>query len=74
MALMEYTIQAADNGMLVGSDEWVSVIENTHKEDGIGYDNLIRELGKILYNEITDAMNREITNIVRVKIEITKED
>lgn len=70
----ELTIQAADNGMLVGADDWVSVIENTHKEDGTGYDNLTYELGKIFYDEIIAAMNREIASVVRVKIEITKEE
>lgn len=68
----EYTIQAADNGMLVSSDDWVSVIENTHVDKGTGNENLIRELGKILHEAILNTMNRELVNIVRVKIEIDK--
>lgn len=68
----EYTIQAADNGMLVSSEDWVSVIENTHNADGVGNDNLIKELGKILHEAILHTMNTELANIVRVKIEIDK--
>lgn len=70
----EYTIQAADNGMLVSSEDWVSVIENTHNTDGVGNDNLIKELGKILHEAILHTMNSELANIVRVKIEIDKVD
>ena len=69
----ELTIQAADNGMLVSGEDFVQVIENTHNADGVGYDNIIQELGKLLHDEIIAAMNREIENIVKVKIEITKE-
>ena len=68
----ELTIQAADNGMLVSGEDFVQVIENTHNADGVGYDNLITELGKLLKSEIEYAMNAEIENIVKVKIEITK--
>lgn len=70
----ELTIQAADNGMLIGGEDFVQVIENTHNTDGVGYDNLIKELGKLLKSEIEYAMNAEITNMVKVKIEITKEE
>jgi hypothetical protein len=68
----EYTIQAADNGMLVSTDEWVGVIENTHVDKGTGNENLIKELGKIFHDAILHTMNTEWTNIVRVKIEIDK--
>ena len=68
----ELTIQAADNGLLIEGEDWVQVIENTHNVDGAGYDNLIKELGKLLHSEIDYAMNAEITNIVKMKIEITK--
>lgn len=68
------TVQAADNGMLVSGEDFVQVIENTHNADGVGYDNIIQELGKLLHDEIIAAMNREIENIVKVKIEITKEE
>lgn len=70
----ELTVQAADNGMLVSGEDFVQVIENTHKADGVGYDNIINELGKLLHDEIIAAMNREIENVVRLKIEITKEE
>ncbi len=70
----ELTIQAADNGMIVVGEDFVQVIENTHNADGVGYDNIITELGKLLHDEIIAAMNREIENIVKVKIEITKEE
>ena len=68
----ELTIQAADNGMLVSGEDFVQVIENTHNADGVGYGNLITELGKLLKSEIEYAMNSELENIVKVKIEITK--
>lgn len=68
----EYTIQAADNGMLVSTDEWVGVIENTHVDKGTGNENLIKELGKIFHDAIRYAMDSELANIVRVKIEIDK--
>ena len=70
----ELTIQAADNGLLISGEDFVQVIENTHNTDGVGYDNLIKELGKLLHSEIDYAMNAEITNTVKVKIEITKEE
>ena len=70
----ELTIQAADNGLLIEGEDWVQVIENTHNADGVGYDNLTKELGKLLHSEIDYAMNAEITNTVKVKIEITKEE
>lgn len=35
----EYTIQAADNGMMVSGEEMVLAIENTHIINGTDYDN-----------------------------------
>lgn len=70
----ELTIQAADNGLMVSGEDFVQVIENTHNPDGAGFDNLTKELGKLLYAEIEYAMNSEIANIVKVKIEIGKEE
>lgn len=72
--ITEYTIQAADNGMLISGEEMVLAIENTHIINGTGYDNLIHELGKLFYGDILNAMNGMIANNVKVKIEITKED
>ncbi len=68
----ELTITAADNGIMVTGEEWVQVIENTHNKDGVGRDNLILELGKMLHDMIDNAMNEELANTVKVKIEITK--
>lgn len=70
----ELTIQAADNGMLVATDEWVAVVENTHTRNEEANDNLITELGKIFHGIINGGMNQMTANIVRVKIEITKEE
>ncbi len=70
----ELTIQAADNGMLVSSDEWTAVIENTHSRNEETNDNLIAELGKIFHGIINENMNQMMANIVRVKIEITKQE
>lgn len=67
----ELTITAADNGIMLTGENWVQVIENTHTTDA-RYDNLILELGKLLHDMIDDAMNQEIANTVKVKIEITK--
>ncbi len=68
----ELTITAADNGIMLTGEDWVQVIENTHTTDDAKYDNLILELGKLLKDMIDDAMNQEIANQVKVKIEITK--
>lgn len=67
----ELTITAADNGIMLTGENWVQVIENTHTTDA-RYDNLILELGKLLHDMIDDAMNQEIANTVKVKIDITK--
>ncbi len=68
----ELTITAADNGVMLTGEDWVQVIENTHTTDDAKYDNLILELGKLLKDMIDDAMNQEMANTVKVKIEITK--
>ncbi len=66
------TIQEADNGIMVSSEEWVQVIESTHNKDGVGYDNLIMELGKLFKDLLEETMNQELANIVNVEIDITK--
>ncbi len=68
----EFTITAADNGVMLTGEDWVQVIENTHTTDDARYDNLILELGKLLKDMIDDAMDQEITNTVKVKMKITK--
>lgn len=66
------TIEQADNGMIVRSDEYVSVIENTHSAEEGRKDNLVHELGRIFFQYINFFMNEEITNNVEVEIEINK--
>lgn len=67
-----FTIHQADNGIMLKSDEYVEVIENSHETDGKGKDNLYLNLGKYLYSMIECAMNRKITNNVQVELNITK--
>lgn len=66
------TIEQADNGMIVRSDEYVSVIENTHSAEEGRKDNLVHELGRIFFRHVKFVMNEEITNNVEVEIEINK--
>ncbi len=69
----ELTIQAADNGIMVISEDWARVIENTHGEEyDRMYDNIIQELGELLHDWIDETMNEERATNVKVKIEITK--
>lgn len=68
----ELIITAVDNGIMLTGEDWVQVIENTHSNDDARYDNLIMELGKIFNDMIDRAVDQEIVNTVKVKIEITK--
>lgn len=72
MKATELTIHEADNGIMLEGEEFVQVIENTHDQDGVGYDNLITELGKLMRDLLHEAMNEYLANSVKVKIEITK--
>lgn len=65
-------IEQADNGMIVRTDDQVSVIENTHSADEGRKDNLVHELGRIFFQYVNCVMNKEITNKVEVEIEINK--
>lgn len=65
-------IEQADNGMIVRTDEYVSVIENTHSAEEGRKDNLVHELGRIFFQHVNFFMNEEITNNVEVEIEINK--
>ena len=67
-----FTIHQADNGIMLKSDEYVEVVENSHEPDGKGKDNLYLNLGRYLYSMIECAMNRDISNNVQVELNITK--
>ena len=63
-------IEQADNGMIVRTDDHVSVIENTHSTTAISKkDNLINELGRIFFLHVSSVMNEELTNKVEVEID-----
>ena len=66
------TIEQADNGMIIRTDEYVTVIENTHSAEEGRKDNLVHELGRIFFQHVNFFMNEEITNNVEVEIEINK--
>ena len=68
----EMTITDADNGIMIETEESVRVVENTHTDSVADKDNVIRELGKMFYGEIMEAMNNELSGKIKVKIEITK--
>lgn len=67
-----FTIHQADNGIMLKSDEYVEVIEDTHNADGKGKDNLYLNLGKYLYSLVKGTMDEEITTNVQVELNITK--
>lgn len=67
----ELMIEQADNGMVLYADELMQVIEDTHSPDGVGRDNLINQLGKYFLDTIRQAMNLEISNRVKIKIDIS---
>lgn len=66
------TIEQADNGMIVRTDDHVSVIENTHSTATGVKDNLIRELGRIFFLHVSSVMDEELTNKVEVEIDKIK--
>ena len=70
--ITEITITDADNGIMIETEESVRVVENTHMDSVTNKDNIIRELGKMFYAEIMEAMNNELSGKIKVKIEITK--
>lgn len=70
---IKLTIERADNGMIVWTDEGVVVIENTHSTTAISKkDNLINELGRIFFLHVSSVMNEELTNKVEVEIDEIK--
>lgn len=58
--------------MIVRTDEFVSVIENTHSAEEGRKDNLVHELGRIFFQYVNSVMNEELTNEVKVEMEINK--
>lgn len=72
----EMTIRDADNGMMVEGEEWATVIEDNHSkyDKDKDKDNLIFCLGKIFHEEILQGMEAEMSNNIKLKIEITRID
>lgn len=67
-----FTIHQADNGIMLKSDEYVEVMENSHEPDGKGKDNLYLNLGRYLYSLVEGTMDEEMSNSVQVELNITK--
>lgn len=67
-----FTIHQADNGIMLKSDGYSEVIENTHNPDGNGEDNLYFILGRYLYSLVKGTMDEEMSNSVQVELNITK--
>lgn len=67
-----FTIHQADNGIMLKSDEYVEVMEDTHNPDGKGKDNLYQRLGRYLYSLVKGTMDEEMSNSVQVELNITK--
>lgn len=65
-----FTIHQADNGIMLKSDEYVEVMEDTHNADG--KDNLYQRLGRYLYSLVKGTMDEEMSNSVQVELNITK--
>lgn len=67
-----FTIHQANNGIILKSDEYVEVMENSHEPDGKGKDNLYLSLGRYLYSLVKGTMDEEMSNSVQVELNITK--
>lgn len=68
-------IELADNGMIIRGEEMLDVVvEDTHNADGVDKDNLQRYFGRYLLGYIKYAMDKEISNKVKVEINITSVD
>lgn len=66
-----FTIQQADNGIMLKTEDTVEVIEDTYDPNGKGKDNLFRQLGKFFYSTIEYAMNEELSNEMKIELNIT---
>ena len=65
-----FTIQQADNGIILKTDDSIEVIEYTHNTSGIGDDNLILHLGNFFNSTIKYAMNAMVSNKVQIELNI----
>ena len=68
----EHLLGTTDNGIMLKSDEYVEVMEDTHNADGKGKDNLYQRLGRYLYSLVKGTMDEENTTNVQVELNITK--
>ena len=66
-----FTIQQADNGIILKTDDSIEVIEYTHNTSGIGEDNLILHLGNFFNSTIKYAMNAMESNKVQIELNIS---
>lgn len=67
-----FTIQQADNGIILKTDDSIEVIEETNNPSGKGEDHIFLQLGKFFYGYIKYAMNEELSNKVKIEINITQ--
>lgn len=67
-----FTIERADNGIILKTEDAISVIEDTYNPSGKGKDNLFLQLGKFFYGCIEYAMNEELSNDVKIELNITQ--
>lgn len=67
-----FTIQKADNGIILKTDDYIVVIEETDKPSGKGKDHLFLQLGKFFYGYIGYVMNQELLNEVKIELNITQ--
>lgn len=67
-----FTIQQADNGIILKTDDYIEVIEETDNPSCKGKDHLFLQLGKFFYGYIEYAMNQELLNEVKIELNITQ--
>ena len=67
-----FTIERADNGIILKTDEYLEVIEDTNNPSCKGKGHLFLQLGKFFYDYIENAMNEELSNEVKIELNITK--
>lgn len=67
-----FTILQADNGIILKTDDYIEVIEETDNPSEKCKDHLFLQLGKFFYGYIENAMNKELSNEVKIELNITK--